>query len=176
MLEQLKYPIGKFKIPESIDFEQTLTHIEVISQFPQKLKAAILIVGDSRIDMPYRPEGWTIRQLVHHCADSHINSICRFKLALTEETPTIKPYEEAEWAKLSDSQLPVSISLQLLEALHIRWTVLLKSLTNEQLQRQFYHPSMNAKMTLETAIAMYAWHCEHHLAHITQLIKKEGWN
>jgi len=175
MLEELKYPIGKFENPETLDFPQTLENIKVIAEFPKKLKEAVLIVGDGRIDFPYRPEGWTIRQLVHHCADSHINSYCRFKLALTEDRPVIKPYEEAEWAKLADSKLPVSVSLQLLEALHLRWTELLKSLSKEDMEKEFVHPEHGRGMSLSFAIAMYAWHCKHHLAHVTQLIKKEGW-
>ncbi|WP_228851361.1 YfiT family bacillithiol transferase [Aegicerativicinus sediminis] len=176
MLEQLKYPIGKFELPTQVNYEQTLKNIEVISEFPQKLKEAVLVVGDSRIDQPYRPEGWSVRQLVHHCADSHLNSICRFKLALTEDRPTIKTYEEGEWAKLVDYQLPVSVSLQLLEALHLRWTALLKSFTPKDLKTEFIHPGFGGAMNLEIAIALYAWHCQHHLAHVTELIKRENWS
>lgn len=175
MQEQLRYPIGKFAIPDVLDYAEIENLIKDISEFPKNLKQAVLIVGDKRIDQPYRPEGWTVRQLVHHCADSHINAYSRFKLALTENTPTIKPYEEAEWAKLTDSKLPVSVSLQLLEALHLRWTELLKSLTLEELNKEFVHPEHGRAMSLKVAIAMYSWHCRHHLAHVVELIKKEGW-
>ena len=174
-LEQLKFPIGKFSKPDSFTKELLTLFISDIESFPQKLQQEVAHLNEQQLDTPYRPEGWTIRQVVHHCADSHMNSIIRFKLALTEEQPVIKPYLEDKWAELQDYKLPIEPSLQLLEGLHFRWAILLKSFNEADLERKFIHPEHGKEFCLDEAIGMYAWHCNHHLAHITELKKREGW-
>lgn len=167
-LEQLRYPIGKFIFPVEFTAENLNLAIRQIEQFPLKVKQAVKDLDDSQLDTTYRESGWTIRQVVHHCADSHMNSLIRYKLALTEDNPTIKPYEEQLWAELADGKnLPIEPSMKMLEGIHYRWAVLLKSMSEEQFSRTFVHPSNNEKMTLKKATAMYAWHCNHHLGHIT---------
>src|SRR5690606_7177161 len=167
-LEQLKYPIGEFQKPITITEKTLAQWIADIAEFPAKLKNEVSKMTDGELDSPYRPGGWTIRQVIHHCADSHMNSLIRFKLALTEEVPTIKPYKEDQWAQLSDAQMPVAPSLQLLEALHSRWVNLLSSLTEQELSRCYYHPEQQKEIDLKTTIGLYAWHCNHHLAHVLQ--------
>lgn len=175
-LEQLKYPIGRFKKPEIISKEYLQNCISIIENFPEKLKSEVGQLTDKQLDTSYRENGWTIRQVIHHCADSHINSILRFKLALTEENPTIKPYFEDRFAELKDSRnFPIEASLQILEGTHKRWTALLKSLSEEDLQKTFIHPEHNKEFSLEENIGIYAWHCNHHLAHISNLKKRMGW-
>lgn len=175
-LEQLKYPIGRFKKPEIISKEYLQNCISIIENFPEKLKSEVGQLTDKQLDTSYRENGWTIRQVIHHCADSHINSILRFKLALTEENPTIKPYFEDRFAELTDSRnFPIEASLQILEGTHKRWTALLKSLSEEDLQKTFIHPEHNKEFSLEENIGIYAWHCNHHLAHISNLKKRMGW-
>ena len=174
-LEKLKYPIGKFQVPETITPALINECITVIENFPVQLKQEVVPLTNEQLDTKYRPDGWTIRQVVNHCADSHMNSLMRFKLALTEEKPLIRPYFEDRWAELADSKtMRINAALQMLEGIHERWTVLLKSLSNEQLKRSFVHPEHGKESTLEETICMYAWHCRHHLAHITGL-KKEKW-
>ena len=141
---------------------------------PAKLKAAVGGLNDRQLDTPYRPGGWTVRQVVHHLPDSHLNSFVRFKLALTEEEPTIKPYDEARWAELADSKAPIELSLPLLENLHERWVLLLNSLTPADWQRKFRHPE-RGPMTLTDNLQIYAWHGRHHVAHITALRERNGW-
>ena len=166
-IEQLKYPIGRFREPKHGDAHQVANCIEVIRQFPEKLSAEVNALDPRELGKRYRPDGWTIKQVVHHCADSHMNSFIRFKLALTEDTPTIKPYEEGLWATLPDTvDSPIGSSLKLLEGLHERWVVLLQNLSGEALDRQFKHPEKAELVSLKTNIAIYAWHCEHHLAHV----------
>jgi hypothetical protein len=175
-LEELKYPIGKFKKPNEITDEVLRISISDISTFPERLKNEVVKLTDSQLDTRYRPEGWTIRQVVNHCADSHMNGFIRLKLALTEENPTIKPYYEARLAELSDSKtMPIAPSLKILEGLHERWTVLLNDLTKEQMKRTFLHPEHDREIRLDEAICSYAWHCNHHLAHITTLKRNKGW-
>lgn len=174
-LESLKYPIGRFKRPTEFTNEQIDAWIKVIEDFPSALKNEVENLNDAQLDTPYRPGGWTLRQLVHHCADSHINSYTRLKLALTEENPAIKPYKEDLWAELHDSDLPIASSLKILEGLHHRWCILLHSLTERDLEKTFYHPETEKQTTLKTYIALYAWHCTHHLAHITQLKQNQNW-
>lgn len=175
-MENLKYPIGQFLKPTEISAELLNSYISDIESFPDRLKAEVENLTEAQLDTEYRPDGWTIRQVVHHCADSHINSFTRFKLALTEDNPTIKPYLEAAWAELADSKnMPLAPSLQLLEGLHKRWVVLLKSLSESDLQRTFFHPESKAQVPLAENIGIYAWHCNHHLAHITQLKKQKAW-
>lgn len=167
-LEALKYPVEKFQKPETITKEIIETAINEIENFPNLVKAEIENLGENDLNLRYRPKGWTITQVVHHCADSHINSYVRFKLALTENLPTIKPYEESLWAELPDSKLSPFVSLKLLEALHERWVFILKSLSDEDLDKEFIHPEQSEKISLKENILIYGWHCQHHLAHIRQ--------
>lgn len=168
ILEQLKYPVGKFVKPESITTELFDSAISEIENFPKLVKAEIQNLGEQDLQLRYRPGGWTISQVVHHCADSHINSYMRFKLALTENIPTIKPYEESLWAELPDKQLSPFVSLKLLEALHERWVYLLKTLTENDLNKEFIHPEQSERISLKENILIYSWHSRHHLAHIKQ--------
>jgi hypothetical protein len=175
-LETLKYPIGHFVKPAHFTLEIISKCISDIETFPMRLRMETAHLSQEQLDTQYRPQGWTIRQVVHHCADSHMNSIIRFKLTLTEDKPTIKPYHEERWAELADSRtLPIGPSLQLLEGLHARWVVLLKSLTEEELHKSFIHPEHGKVTRLDENIGIYAWHCNHHLAHITTLKKRMGW-
>lgn len=166
--EALKFPVGKFVKPESITKEIIDSAISDIENFPNLVKAEIENLDEKDLNLRYRPKGWTISQVIHHCADSHINSYVRFKLALTEDLPTIKPYEESLWAELPDSKLPPLVSLKLLEALHERWVFILKSLSDDDLNREFIHPEQSEKISLKENILIYSWHCQHHLAHIRQ--------
>lgn len=162
-LEQLKYPIGKFEKPEIITEDILSEWISEIEAFPANLKAEVGHLKDGQLDSPYRPEGWTMRQVVHHCADSHMNSLIRFKLALTEERPIIKPYREEKWAELADGKMPVAPSLMLLEGLHLRWVALLQSLSEEELHKTYIHPAQGKEIPLNETIGLYAWHGNHHL-------------
>ncbi len=174
-LEILKYPIGRYQKPEVISQEQLETWISAIETFPNKIKKITSTLSVEQLNWIYRPEGWSIKQVVHHCADSHINSIIRFKLALTEDNPTIKPYEEQLWAKLVDGNSDdIFHSLQLLESVHYRWVLLLKSLGETDLKRTFTHPATGKTSCLDEVIGMYAWHCNHHLAHIEQALQHKG--
>ncbi len=175
MTENLSFPIGKFNYGGPTTAEQKSVFIDEIAQTPARLKAAIAGLSNQQLDTPYRPGGWTVRQVVHHVPDSHLNSYVRFKLALTEDNPTIKPYAEDRWAELNDTQsTPVEVSLTLLESLHDRWVRLLSSLTPEQWKRTFRHPEMG-EMTLDKTLALYVWHGKHHVAHITELRKRMSW-
>lgn len=166
-IEKLKYPIGKFEMPEIIDKNIINKWIHKIEEFPEKIKFETESLSGKELEKQYRPNGWTIRQVVHHCADSHMNSLIRFKLALTENIPTIKPYSENLWAELSDTKkYPIESALKLLEGLHEKWVYLLKNLNDSELEKEFLHPENEEKITLKTNIGIYAWHCEHHLAHI----------
>ena len=167
-LEQLKYPAGKFVKPESITKEIIDSAISEIENFPSLVKFEIQNLEEKDLQLRYRPEGWTITQVVHHSADSHINSYMRFKLALTENVPTIKPYEESLWAELPDNNLSPFVSLKLLDALHEKWVYILKSLSEEDLNKEFIHPDQSEKISLKENILIYSWHCRHHLAHIRQ--------
>ncbi len=167
-LEQLKYPAGKFVKPESITKEIIDSAISEIENFPSLVKFEIQNLEEKDLQLRYRPEGWTITQVVHHCADSHINSYMRFKLALTENVPTIKPYEESLWADLPDNNLSPFVSLKLLDALHEKWVYILKSLSEGDLNKEFIHPEQSEKISLKENILIYRWHCQHHLAHIRQ--------
>jgi len=169
--EQLRYPVGKFKPPVSYTTEDTRKWIATINEFPGRVRHAIIGLNDKQLDTPYRTGGWTLRQVVHHVADSHMNSLMRFKWALTEDNPTIKPYEEADWALLPDYRLPVEPSLKILEGVHQHWVALLGGFTDNDWSRTFLHPASGETMQLKKALALYAWHCKHHLAHITETIK-----
>lgn len=170
--EQMQYPVGQFKSPVSYTTEDIRKWTATIRELPGKLRQAIITLNEKQLDTPYRTGGWTLRQVVHHVADSHMNCITRFKLALTEGNPTIKPYEEADWALLPDYRLPVEPSLKMLEGIHLRWVALLEGLTEEQWNRTFVHPASGETMQLKKALALYAWHSKHHLAHVTEAIKK----
>ena len=174
-LETLRYPIGQFAYGSTFSAEETSQHIAVIAELPHKLTALVGKWGDDRLDTPYRPDGWTVRQLVHHVADSHINAYVRTKLALTETNPTITPYEEGDWAKLPDSQLDVAPSLVILSNLHLRWVTILKSLSDRELQRTYFHPGMQRSFPLSEVIGLYAWHSEHHYQHAYRLAVRNGW-
>lgn len=166
-IEQLKFPIGKFQKPENITQEIIQNWIKTLAKFPQKITQETQNLSEAELEKRYRPDGWTIRQVVNHCADSHINSLIRLKLALTEQTPTIKPYFENLWAELPDSkQISIESSLKIIEGVHVRWVYLLESLDENELNKEFIHPESQEKISLKTNIGIYAWHCEHHLAHI----------
>ena len=173
-MDDLRFPIGKFQYAGSVDEKQKAAFLNDIAETPERLRAAVKGLSEEQIDTPYRPGGWTVRQVVHHLPDSHMNSYVRFKLALTEDEPTIKPYAEARWAELADNATPIEVSLTLLDSLHNRWVRLLQSLTPEQWKRAFRHPDMGP-MDLEKALAIYAWHGKHHVAHITELRKRMSW-
>ncbi len=166
-MEQLQYPIGKFIKSDNYTPIDQENYIDVISSFPEKIKEAVTGLNDTQLDTPYRPGGWTIRQVVHHCADSHMNALIRFKLALTENNLVINPYKQDAWAGLSDCKsIPVEPSLSILEGVHERWRLLLESMHPEDFKKAYFHPEKERLVLLEEALASYAWHCNHHLAHI----------
>jgi hypothetical protein len=169
-----RYPVGKFVLPSSSSEPERRQRMADIESLPAKMRAAVRGLSDAQLDTPYREGGWTVRQVVHHVPDSHVNAYCRWKLTLTEDAPTIKPYEEAEWAKLADSAMPVEVSLNLLEAVHARWVTVLKATRPEEWSREFVHPQMG-RLNLDQLLALYSWHSRHHLAHITELKKRMGW-
>ncbi len=174
-LDVLRYPTGKFDYGKSFPLDETKQHIAAIDELPIKLTELVGKWGDDRLDTRYRPEGWTIRQLVHHVADSHINAYVRTKLTLTEDNPTIKPYEEGEWAKLPDARLDVASSLVILRNLHQRWVAVLNSLSETDLQRTYFHPGSQKTVMLSELIGLYAWHGEHHYQHVYRLAERNGW-
>ena len=175
-LEQLRYPIGKYIIPDPITETQLEQWIKTLEDLPDLLSALVVPLSEEQLDTPYRPGGWTVRQLVHHISDSHHHSYTRFKWALTEDNPVIKAYFEKEWSKLFDARTaPIHLSLAHLSAVHAKLVYLLKGLSKEQLQRKFTHPEGHAVTTLAENVGRYAWHGSHHLAHIQELIKREGW-
>jgi uncharacterized damage-inducible protein DinB len=174
-MENLQYPVGHFKWSGIASHEQLRHWIDEIGAAPAQLRTAVSGLSPQQIDTPYRPGGWTVRQVVHHVPDSHLNSYVRFRLALTEDEPTIKPYDEGRWAELPDSRTaPIEVSLSLLESLHERWIQLLRSLTAPDWKRTFRHPELGL-VTLEQNAALYAWHGRHHVAHITSLRQRMGW-
>jgi uncharacterized damage-inducible protein DinB len=163
----MKYPIGPFSAPSEITTELVQEWIADIESFPKLLRESVQNLNEKQLDTPYREGGWTVRQVVHHCADSHMNSFIRFKLALTEDNPTIKGYMEEKWAEMPDYlQLPIEPSMKLLEGLHERWTVLLRSLSLDDLKKTFFHPERQRSIPLDQTIALYAWHGKHHLGHV----------
>jgi len=175
-LEKLKYPIGKFDCPSKITSEILKAWISILEHFPNRLNNLIRDLTESQLNTPYRLDGWTVHQVVNHLYDSHHNSYTRFKWALTEDVPLIKVYNEKAWADLFDSKnAPIELSLNAITALHAKWVFLLKGLPFEGFQKEFIHPDGNEKLTLSENTGIYAWHCNHHYAHIENLIKKEGW-
>ena len=170
-----RYPIGPFTPPASVTPEWRRQAIEIIEETPVRFREAVRGLNDDRLSTPYRSGGWTVRQLAHHVPDSHLNAYVRLKLALTEENPTIKPYDEGRWARLPDSDVvPVETSLVLLESIHVRWVALLRSMRDEDFSRQYIHPE-TGKHDLNYLVALYAWHGRHHTAHITTLRQEKGW-
>jgi len=174
-MTDLRYPTGKFSYAGPLTDKQKQDALDGIARTPANLRAAANGLTGAQLDTPYRPGGWTVRQVVHHLPDSHLNAYVRFKLALTEDQPTIKTYAEDRWAELADTKAtPVEVSLTLLDSLHDRWVRLLRSLTAENWKRTFRHPELGV-MTLEKTLALYAWHGRHHVTHITSLRDREGW-
>ncbi len=174
-LEELRFPIGKFSRPEIVTPEQFDIFVNEIEQLPYDLRKSVAGLTDAQLDTPYRDGGWTVRQVTHHLFDSHINSYTRLKLTLTQDHPTIMPYNEATWAELNDAKFaPVELSLGMLDALHTRWGISLRTLTPEQRKRTFYHPESGV-WRIDQNVAMYAWHGKHHVRHITGLRKRMEW-
>lgn len=175
ILENLKYPIGKFQKPTILSENQLKIWTFEIESFPKNLKAKTINLSIMQINWQYRPNGWSIKQVVHHCADSHINAYIRFKLAFTQVLPVINPFDESKWAELIDgNDDAIGASISIIEGLHNRWAIFLKTLTFEDLKKEYFHPGNNENVSIETAIGMYAWHCNHHLAHIEQAISNKG--
>jgi uncharacterized damage-inducible protein DinB len=175
-MDDLRYPVGRYQRPASLSPEQRRASIDAIVAAPTHLRAAIRGLDNPQLDTPYRPDGWTVRQVIHHVPDSHMNAFIRFKLALTEDTPTIKPYDEAAWANLEDARsTPIETSLTLLDALHDRWVRMLRAMTPDDFARKLVHPE-NGEMSLDHVLALYDWHGRHHVGHITALRKREGWD
>lgn len=176
MTTDLRYPIGKFRHEGEITAAQREEWIRHIEELPEKLAAALHGLSEEQLDTPYRDGGWTVRQVAHHLADSHMNSLMRFKLALTEPEPTIKPYDENAWAKLKDSRNgPVAPALEMVRGLHARWVTLLRSMTEADFAKTFYHPEIGKTIRLDRTLGLYAWHSRHHVAHITSLRERMGW-
>jgi hypothetical protein len=173
-LDDLRFPIGRFSPPASSMAGVRAAHIETLRQLPGHLQDAVVGLSDAQLDTPYREGGWTARQVVHHLADSHATAFLRCKHALTEDWPTIKPYDEAAWANLPDSRLSIDGSLALIAALHGRWVSLLESLSEEEFQKGYNHPDYG-RANLAKALAMYDWHSRHHVAHIARLRERQGW-
>ena len=174
-LNKLRYPIGKYKAPDVITKEIVDGWIKTIAEHPSRLRQLVNGLSDEQLDTPYRPGGWTIRQVVHHLPDSHVNSYVRFKWTLTEEKPTIKAYHEDRWAELMDSIGPIDTALNLLDAIHTKWVIVLKGLDHNDLKKSFIHPESGRETLLEWNIGMYAWHCDHHYAHIEKVLNEKNW-
>jgi uncharacterized damage-inducible protein DinB len=172
----LRYPTGRFSsVKRDLTAEERAAGIEAIRTHPAKLRAAVAGLRDDQLDTPYREGGWTLRQVVHHVVDSHTNALIRFKLAVTEDNPTIRPYNEKLWAELADARtLPVETSLAILDGLHARWSTLLAALTPDQFRRTLHHPEMG-NLTVDSLLELYAWHGAHHVAHVTGLRARHGW-
>ena len=174
-LESLRYPVGTFDAGMTFTSATRKAAIDRIAALPLELRAAVDGLGDRQLDTPYRPQGWTVRQVVHHIADSHMNGLTRTKLALTENNPTIKPYDENAWAELGDMRLPIDVSLGIVDGIHARWAAVYRSMNDSQFGRTFTHPERGTSMTLDFQVHDYSWHSSHHLAHITRLREREGW-
>jgi hypothetical protein len=175
-LEKLKYPIGKYKAPHTYSNEYIKEAILQIASFPERLKQEVINLNEEQLDTPYRKNGWSVRQVIHHCGDSHMNCYIRLKWTLTEDTPIIKYYYEDRWALLEDNlTMPIHPSLLLLEGLHFRLTYLMQYLSTTELEKSFIHPEHDKEIQIKELIGLYAWHGNHHLAHITELKKRNGW-
>jgi uncharacterized damage-inducible protein DinB len=169
-----RYPVGKFIAPKPITKDDVVGAIAVLADLPSEMRNAVQGLNYAQLNTPYREGGWTLRQVVHHVADSHMNAFIRVRLALTEDWPTIKPYDEKAWATLHDATAPIEWSLELIESLHARWVMLLQSLDDTQWQRGFRHPE-NGPMTVELSTLVYGWHSRHHVAHINHLRDAKDW-
>jgi len=175
MSEDLRFPIGEFDRNFEITPAAREERMRTVRELPHRMRDAVAGLSEEQLDTEYRPSGWTVRQTVHHVADSHSNSLTRFKLALTEdEPPTIRPYYEDRWAELGDSKMPIDVSLNLIDGIHARWVALMDSMSDEDFERKFIHPE-TGEWTLDAALALYAWHSRHHTAHITKLRERMGW-
>ena len=171
-----RYPIGKFERRDQLNPDERRAMIDTIAAAPARLREAVSGLDEKQLDTPYRDGGWTVRQVLHHLPDSHLNAYTRLKLALTEDGPVIRPYDEAAWAGLSDSRdTPPEVSLALLESLHARWVTLFRALRDEDFRRTLRHPDHPGVLTIDWLVAMYAWHSRHHVAHITSLRERLGW-
>jgi cell wall-associated NlpC family hydrolase len=174
-MDDLRYPVGEFVVDSSVTDDKRAVWIRQIAQAPAAIRDAVRGLSDRQLDTPYRPGGWTVRQVLHHVPDSHMNAYCRYKFALTEDNPTIKAYDEAAWATVADTpRTPPEVSLALLDALHRRWVILLESMQPGDFARKLQHPEKGS-ITLDWMLQLYAWHGRHHAAHITELRKREGW-
>jgi hypothetical protein len=173
-MTDLRFPIGVFVMPTPVTPKLRADAIAAIAELPVKMRDAVRGLSEAQLDTPYRPGGWTVRQVVHHVPDSHLNAYVRVKLALTEDNPTIKPYDQDAFAGLPDQKLPIDVSLSLLDSLHARWVVVLKALAPQQFARPLYHPEIGA-ITIDYQVQTYGWHSRHHVAHITRLREREGW-
>lgn len=175
-MSDLSYPIGKYVPVSTLSTDQRAALVDDVAATPARLRAAVAGLDDVQLDTPYRPGGWTVRQVVHHVADSHMNCLIRFKLALTEDEPTIKPYAEGLWAQLDDTRVaPIDMSIEIVDGVHRRWDVVLRAMKPEDFARRFRHPERGT-VTLDDTLGLYAWHGRHHVAHITRLRDREGWN
>ena len=175
-MNNLQYPIGRARLPEVITEERLRQATDDIATYPQRLAAAVENMTASQLDTPYRPGGWTVRQVVHHVSESHMNGFVRCKWALTEDAPVIKVYQEKHWSELpDDTTAPVALGLSLLQALHQKWSFLYQTLTEEQWERTYFHPEDNQFFTVKQSACVYQWHGNHHLAHITGLKERKGW-
>jgi hypothetical protein len=175
-VDALRFPIGKFQWPGSLTDEQRRQDIAILAETPARLRQAVAGLTDAQLDTPYREGGWMVRQVVHHMPDSHLNAYVRFRLALTEDAPLVKTYDEAAWAALPDARTaPIESSLALLDGIHTRWTLLLRSLSPEQFQRTFRHPDYDGPRPIDWLLHLYAWHGPHHVAHVTKLRERRGW-
>lgn len=175
-MEHLKFPLGKVEIPDEITNQHISNWIADIEQFPTKIQHLVQHLSEEQLDTPYRDGGWTVRQTVHHCGDSHVNSYIRFKWTLTENKPTIKAYFEDRWAEIFDTKEgPIELALNFIHALHAKWVYLLKGLSEEELNKTFIHPESGDIVSLKQNIGIYAWHCNHHYAHIENLLIRKNW-
>lgn len=171
-----RFPIGKFASSETFSAASRAAAIAAIAALPGELRAAVAGLDDAQLDTPYRDGGWTVRQVVHHLPDSHLNAYTRHKLAMTEDEPAIRPYDEARWAELAEARTaPPELSLRLLDALHVRWVLFLRSLGAADFGRGFLHPASQRRMSLDWSVEMYAWHGRHHTAHVQALRSARGW-
>jgi hypothetical protein len=169
-LEQLKYPVGKHQSKEEYTLLEVETFIYTIRVFPSTLKNAVLNISEEQLNTQYRPEGWTVKQVIHHLADSHMNALLRFKMALTEDNPTVKPYDEGAFARLNDYDLPLEPSLNIIESIHQKWLFILSGMKPADFLKTYFHPQHQVSFTLQQALATYDWHCRHHLGHIKLVV------
>lgn len=175
-MTDLRYPIGEFERRDELNADERRTMIDTIAAAPARMREAVSGLSEAQLDTPYREGGWTVRQVIHHVPDSHLNAYIRLKLALTENDPAIRPYDEGLWAELPDSkETPVEVSLTLLESLHARWVTLLRSLQESDFRRTLRHPEHSGILTVDWLVSMYAWHSRHHVGHVTALRERSGW-